>query len=44
MTASDHELIGKPAAPQGRTRVLVIDDDRKLCRSVVSRLVKPVNR
>jgi len=34
MTASDHELIGKPAALQGRTRVLVIDDDRKLCRLI----------
>jgi DNA-binding response OmpR family regulator len=34
MTASDNELIGKPAAPRGRTRVLVIDDDRKLCRLI----------
>jgi len=34
MTASDNELIGKPAAPGGRTRVLVIDDDRKLCRLI----------
>src|SRR5437667_2137505 len=34
MTASDHELMGKTAAPRGRTRVLVIDDDRKLCRLI----------
>jgi DNA-binding response OmpR family regulator len=34
MAASDNELIGKPAAPAGRTRVLVIDDDRKLCRLI----------
>src|SRR6185436_5278531 len=34
MTASDNELIGKPAAPRGRTRVLVIDDDKKLCRLI----------
>jgi len=34
MTASDNELMGKPAAPRGRTRVLVIDDDRKLCRLI----------
>ena len=34
MTASDNELIGKTAAPRGRTRVLVIDDDRKLCRLI----------
>jgi DNA-binding response OmpR family regulator len=34
MTASDNEMIGKPAAPGGRTRVLVIDDDRKLCRLI----------
>jgi len=34
MAASDNELIGKPAAPRGRTRVLVIDDDRKLCRLI----------
>src|SRR5881398_58227 len=34
MTASDNELMGKPAAPQGKTRVLVIDDDRKLCRLI----------
>ena len=31
MTASDNELNGKPAAPRGRTRVLVIADDRELC-------------
>src|SRR6058998_3004060 len=34
MTASDNELMGKPAAPRGRTRVLVIDDDGKLCRLI----------
>src|SRR5437016_7001219 len=34
MTASNNELIGKPAVPGGRTRVLVIDDDRKLCRLI----------
>src|SRR5213594_2429174 len=34
MTGSDNELIGKPAAPGGRTRVLVIDDDRRLCRLI----------
>ena len=34
MTASDNELMGKPAAPRGRTRMLVIDDDRKLCRLI----------
>jgi hypothetical protein len=37
MTASDNELIGKPAASPGRTRVLVIDDDRKLCRLIRDR-------
>src|SRR6266704_6266394 len=34
MTASDNELMDKPAAPPGKTRVLVIDDDRKLCRLI----------
>ncbi len=34
MTASDNELNDRPAAPQGKTRVLVIDDDRKLCRLI----------
>src|SRR5436190_6004812 len=34
MTASDHELNDRPAAPLGKTRVLVIDDDRKLCRLI----------
>ena len=34
MTASDHELNDRPAAPPGKTRVLVIDDDRKLCRLI----------
>src|SRR6266700_7842763 len=34
MTASDNELMDKPAAPRGKTRVLVIDDDRKLCRLI----------
>src|SRR6266550_8996858 len=34
MTASDNELNNRPAAPQGKTRVLVIDDDRKLCRLI----------
>src|SRR5438093_3867668 len=34
MTASDNPLIGKPATPRGKTRVLVIDDDRKLCRLI----------
>ena len=34
MTASDNELNHRPAAPGGKTRVLVIDDDRKLCRLI----------
>src|SRR5437867_12527396 len=34
MTASDNELSNRPAAPQGKMRVLVIDDDRKLCRLI----------
>src|SRR5881394_4107261 len=34
MTASDNELNDRPAAPQGKPRVLVIDDDRKLCRLI----------
>src|SRR5438477_1065346 len=34
MTASDNELNNRPAASQGKTRVLVIDDDRKLCRLI----------
>ncbi len=34
MTASDHELNDRPAAPQGKPLVLVIDDDRKLCRLI----------
>src|SRR5205809_1960260 len=34
MTAPDNELNNRPAAPQGKTRVLVIDDDRKLCRLI----------
>jgi DNA-binding response OmpR family regulator len=34
MTASDNELSDRPAAPPGKTRVLVIDDDRKLCRLI----------
>src|SRR5260370_828680 len=34
MTAWDNEVGGKPAALRGRTRVLVIDDDRKLCRLI----------
>jgi DNA-binding response OmpR family regulator len=34
MTASDNELNDRPAAPAGKTRVLVIDDDRKLCRLI----------
>ena len=34
MIASEHELMGKPATPRGRTRVLVIDDDHKLCRLI----------
>jgi len=29
MAASDNELTGKPAAPRGRTRVLVIDGDMR---------------
>src|SRR5918996_1669793 len=34
MKASDNELNDRPAPPQGKTRVLVIDDDRKLCRLI----------
>src|SRR5438477_287567 len=34
MTASDNELNNRPAASEGKTRVLVIDDDRKLCRLI----------
>ena len=34
MTASDNELNHRPAAAGGKTRVLVIDDDRKLCRLI----------
>jgi DNA-binding response OmpR family regulator len=34
MTASDNEWVAKPAAPRKGTRVLVIDDDRKLCRLI----------
>ena len=34
MTASDNESINKPSTPGGKTRVLVIDDDRKLCRLI----------
>src|ERR1043166_3968861 len=34
MTGSDHESINTPATPGGKTRVLVIDDDRKLCRLI----------
>src|SRR6266540_6199654 len=34
MTGSDNELGNKPATPGGKTRVLVIDDDRKLCRLI----------
>src|SRR5213083_803388 len=34
MTASDNELNDRPATPQAKTRVLVIDDDRKLCRLI----------
>jgi len=34
MTLSDNPLNNRPAAPQGKTRVLVIDDDRKLCRLI----------
>jgi len=34
MTASGNELNNRPAAPPGKTRVLVIDDDRKLCRLI----------
>src|SRR5881628_3740212 len=34
MTASDNDLNSRPAALQGKTRVLVIDDDRKLCRLI----------
>jgi DNA-binding response OmpR family regulator len=34
MTASDNELDNRPAASSGKTRVLVIDDDRKLCRLI----------
>src|SRR5262245_23233275 len=38
MTGSDNEWMGKPAAPRGRTRVLVIDDDHKLCRLILDYL------
>jgi DNA-binding response OmpR family regulator len=34
MTASDNELNDRPAGSEGKTRVLVIDDDRKLCRLI----------
>ena len=34
MTAPDNELNNRPAASEGKTRVLVIDDDRKLCRLI----------
>ncbi len=34
MTASDTESNDRPKAPPGKTRVLVIDDDRKLCRLI----------
>src|SRR5881628_3448203 len=34
MTASDNDLNSRPAALQGKTRVLVIDDDHKLCRLI----------
>jgi DNA-binding response OmpR family regulator len=34
MTASDKESNNRPAAPLGKTRVLVVDDDRKLCRLI----------
>src|SRR3989475_10939606 len=34
MAAPDNQLTYRPVAPQGKTRVLVIDDDRKLCRLI----------
>src|SRR5438876_1749066 len=34
MTTPDNELNNRPAVLQGKTRVLVIDDDRKLCRLI----------
>ena len=34
MAAPDNQLTNRPVAPQGKTRVLVIDDDRKLCRLI----------
>src|SRR5205809_4286591 len=34
MAAPDNQLTNRPVAPRGRTRVLVIDDDRKLCRLI----------
>src|SRR5881394_509303 len=34
MRPSHDELNRRPAAPGGKTRVLVIDDDRKLCRLI----------
>lgn len=34
MTASEQESNDRPSATSGRTRVLVIDDDRKLCRLI----------
>ena len=34
MAAPDNQLTNRPAGPQGKTRVLVIDDDRKLCRLI----------
>src|SRR2546427_4568626 len=34
MAAPDNQLTYRPVAPQGKTRVLVMDDDRKLCRLI----------
>src|SRR5436309_1943229 len=34
MAAPDNQLTNRPVAPQGKTRLLVIDDDRKLCRLI----------
>src|SRR5436309_15973408 len=34
MAAPDNQLTNRPVAPQGKTRVLVIDDDKKLCRLI----------
>ena len=34
MTAPDNESNNRPAASPSKTRVLVIDDDRKLCRLI----------